>query len=62
MDPDEFSDTYLTKLINSTTNSKKTIILTGDFNFNLLKYGNHNHNLFRFTFQKLIYATNHSTN
>ena len=115
MDPDEFSNTYLTKLINSTTNSKKPIILTGDFNFNLLKYGKHffffffffifvkikvtsthhnkmksirnmdinkhinktqqgniyqpippkslcNHNLFRFTFQKLVYAINHSTN
>ena len=60
MDPDKFSDTYLTKLINSTTNSKKPIILTGDFNFNLLKYGNHSATttfldlLFRNSFMPLI--------
>ena len=42
MDPNEFNNTYLYELMNKTLNSKKPIILTGDFNFNLLKYGNHN--------------------
>ena len=42
MTPDDFNSNYLEKLLNKTANIRKPIFLAGDFNFNLLKYGNHN--------------------
>ena len=36
-----FCSTYLTKTLNQITNSKKTCALLGDFNVDLIKYGDH---------------------
>ena len=41
MDLNEFNDYYLNELLHKLSSENKSVILLGDFNVDLMKYGNH---------------------